>query len=106
MKWLWAVGLKIRVRLLIKPPAGPRRPNFYLPYHSRLIDWVEVKLGGLGIPVVVLSHIIIYGILVSTTKNMWGYSFEDIAKRAQEEAARLAVRLLFCVVFVCSMNSG
>ena len=31
---------------------------------------------------------------------MWGYSFEDIAKRAQEEAARLAVRVLFGVLFL------
>ena len=48
-------------------------------------------------------HIIIYAAYQCLLLNMWGYSFEDIAKRAQEEAARLAVRLLvgcFCLYIV------
>ncbi len=31
---------------------------------------------------------------------MWGYSLEDIARRAQEEASRLAVRRFFSYQFI------
>lgn len=33
-----------------------------------------------------------------THRIMWGYTFEDLARRAQEEAAKLAVS---CLVRVC-----